>query len=65
MRYHSDNKTAHLNALEQKEDITPKRSRHQEITNFRAEIHKMRTKSIYFSESKIGSLKKSVRLTNP
>jgi hypothetical protein len=35
---------AHLKALEQKEVNTPKRSRRQEITKFRAEINQVETK---------------------
>jgi hypothetical protein len=37
--------TAHLNALEQKEGNTLKRSRQQEIIKLRAEINQMETKS--------------------
>jgi len=36
--------TAHLNALEQKETNTPKRSRRQEIIKLRAEINQVETK---------------------
>jgi len=36
--------TAHLKALEQKEAITPRRSRRQEIIKFRAEIGQVETK---------------------
>jgi hypothetical protein len=38
--------TAHLKALEQKEAITPKRSRQQEIIKLRAEINQIETKRI-------------------
>jgi hypothetical protein len=36
--------TAHLKALEQKEENSPKRSRHREITELRAEINQVETK---------------------
>ena len=41
---HTSNLTAHLKALEFKEEITPKRSRCKEIIKPRAEINKVKTK---------------------
>ena len=43
-RAYSSNLTAQLNALEQKEADTPKRSRLQEIIKLRAEIDQIETK---------------------
>ena len=43
MRSYTSNLTVHLKALEQKEEITPRRSRWQEITKLRAEINKIKT----------------------
>jgi hypothetical protein len=37
--------TAHLKALEQKEENRPKRSRQQEIIKLKAEINQLETKS--------------------
>jgi hypothetical protein len=43
-RAHTSSLTAHLNALEQKEANSPKRSRLQEIIKLRAEINQVETK---------------------
>ena len=43
-RTYTSSLTAHLKALEQKEAITPKRSRQQEIIKLRAEINQVETK---------------------
>ena len=43
-RAYSSSLTAHLKALEQKEAISPKRSRQQEIIKLRAEINQVKTK---------------------
>ena len=41
---HASDLTAHLKALEQKEEDSPRRSRQQEIIKLRAEINKIETK---------------------
>jgi hypothetical protein len=43
-RAYTSSLTAHLKALEQKEENTPKRSRQQEIIKLRAEISQLETK---------------------
>jgi hypothetical protein len=43
-RSYTSNLTAHLIALEQKEENTPKRSRWQELIKLRAEINELETK---------------------
>jgi hypothetical protein len=43
-RSHTSNLTAHLEALEQKEANTPKRSRQQAIIKLRDEMNKLETK---------------------
>ena len=43
-RSYTNNLTAHLRALEQKEANSPKRSRRQEIVKLRAEINQIETK---------------------
>jgi hypothetical protein len=43
-RTYTNRLTAHLEALEQKEANSPKRSRRQEITKLRAEINQVETK---------------------
>jgi hypothetical protein len=43
-RSYTDNLTAFLRALEQKETNSPKRSRRQEIVKLRAEINQIETK---------------------
>jgi hypothetical protein len=43
-KYHTSNLTLPLEALEQKETNTPKRSRGQEIVKFRAEINQLEIK---------------------
>jgi hypothetical protein len=43
-RYHTNNLTTHLKALEQKEGNTSKRSRSQETVKLRAEINQVETK---------------------
>ena len=53
------NLRAHLKALEQKEEITPQRSRWPEVIKLRVEINKIQT------NKKVGSLGKWTRLTNP
>jgi hypothetical protein len=45
-RAYTSSLTAHLNALEQKEANSPKRSRRQEIIKLRAEINQVKTKRI-------------------
>ena len=53
--------TAHLNALEQKEENTPKWSTQQEIINLRTEINQVETKRSTWKPTKprVGSLRKS------
>jgi hypothetical protein len=48
--------TAHLKALEQKEEISPKRSRQQEIIKLRAEITKWKQKELYKESTKPGTV---------
>jgi hypothetical protein len=62
-RSHSSSLTAHLNALEQKEANTPKRSRRQEIIKLRTEINHVKTKKLSKESTKTGagSLRKSTR----
>ena len=62
-RSHSSSLTAHLNALEQKEANTPKRSRRQEIIKLRTEINHVKTKKLSKESTKpgAGSLRKSTR----
>ena len=62
-RSHSSSLTAHLNALEQKEANTPKRSRMQEIIKLRTEINHVKTKKLSKESTKTGagSLRKSTR----
>jgi hypothetical protein len=43
-RYYTNNFTAHLRAIEQKEANSPKRSRRQEIVKIRAETNQVETK---------------------
>jgi hypothetical protein len=43
-RYYTNNFTAHLRAIEQKEANSPKRSRRQEIVKIRAEINQIEKK---------------------
>jgi hypothetical protein len=43
-RAYTSSLTAHLKALEQKEENSPKRSRQQEIIKLRAEINQVETK---------------------
>ena len=43
-RAHTSSLTTHLNALEQKETNSPKRSRRQEIIKLRAEVNQVETK---------------------
>ena len=43
-RSYTNNLTAHQRALEQKEVISPKRSRRQEIVKLRADVNKIETK---------------------
>ena len=45
-RSHTNNFTAHLKTLQQKEANTPKRSRQQETVKLRAEINQLETKRI-------------------
>ena len=44
IRPYSSSLTAHLETLEKKESISPKRSRLQEIIKFRAQINQVKTK---------------------
>jgi hypothetical protein len=43
-RSYTNNLTAHLRALEQKEENSPKKSRRQEIVKLRGEINQIETK---------------------
>jgi hypothetical protein len=45
-RAYTNSLTTHLKALEQKEAITPKRSRQQEIIKLGAEINQVKTRTI-------------------
>jgi hypothetical protein len=47
--------TAHLNALEQKEANSPKRSRWQEIIKLRAEINQVETNRTIQRSTKLGA----------
>ena len=62
-RAYTSSLTAHLKALEQKEENSPKRSRQQEIIKLRAEIHQvdLYKKDLYKESTKpgAGSLRKS------
>jgi hypothetical protein len=63
-RAHFSNMTKLLKALEQKEAISPKRSRQQEKIKFRGDITKVEKKKKLFKEStkrEAGSLRKSTR----
>jgi hypothetical protein len=51
---HTSSLIAHLNALEQKETNTPKRSRWQEIMKLKAEINRVETKRLYKESTKSG-----------
>ena len=60
--------TAHLKALEKKEADSPRRSRRLEISKLRSEINKIETQKKIQKKStkqKVGSWRKSTRLTNP
>jgi hypothetical protein len=58
--------TAHLEALEQEEANTPKRSRRQEIIKFRIVINQVETKrTIQRNKKSRSSLRKSIRYINP
>jgi hypothetical protein len=46
-RSHTGNLTAHLKALEQKEEITLKGNKWQEIIKLRSEINNMETKMLW------------------
>jgi hypothetical protein len=46
LRSYTNNLTAYLRALEQKEATSPKRSRRQEIVKLRAKINKIEGKKI-------------------
>jgi hypothetical protein len=61
-RAHTSSLTAHLEALEQKEANSLKKSRQQEIIKLRAEINQLETK-LYKESIKpgAGSLRKSTR----
>jgi hypothetical protein len=56
-RSYTDNLTAHLKALEQKEANTPKRSRWQKIIKLSIEINQLQAKSC--------SLRKTIKKINP
>jgi hypothetical protein len=62
-RFYTNNLTAHLRAVEQKEANSPKRSRRQEILKLRAEISQMKQRKQYkeSTKPKVGSLKESTR----
>jgi hypothetical protein len=63
-RAYTSSLTAHLKVLEQKEAISPKRSRQQEKIKFRGDITKVEKKKKLFKEStkrEAGSLRKSTR----
>ena len=62
-RAHTSSLTAHLEALEEKEANSPKRSRRQEIIKLRAEINQVETKELLKETTKpgAGSLRKSTR----
>ena len=60
---YTNNLTAQLKALEQKEANSPKRRRQQEIVKLRAKINQMQTKKTIQQSTKpeAGSLKESTR----
>jgi hypothetical protein len=63
-RTHISSLTVHLNAPEQKEANSPKRSRLQEIIKLRTEINQVEKKKELFKEStkaKDGNLRKTTR----
>jgi hypothetical protein len=62
-RAYTSSLTTHLNALEQKEANSPKRSRQQEIIKLRPEINQVETKELFKESTKLGagSLRKSTR----
>jgi hypothetical protein len=62
-REYTSSLTAHPKALQQKEANSPKRSRRQEIINFRPKINQVKMKSTIqrINETKGGSLRKSTR----
>ena len=53
-RAYTSNLTGHLEALEQKEANTPKRSRQQEIIKLRAEINQIQQRKLYIESRKPG-----------
>jgi hypothetical protein len=55
-RSYTNNLTAHLRALEQKEANSPKRSGRQEIVKHRTKINKIKTKKMILRISKIQEL---------
>lgn len=65
----SSNLIAQLKALEQKHEITPTKSKQKEIIKLAAEINKIGTKERNTKnktmKQEAGSLRKSVKLTNP
>jgi hypothetical protein len=62
-RAHISSLTTHLKALEQKEANSPKRSRQQELIQFRGKINQVETKELFKKSTKggAGSLRKSTR----
>ena len=62
-RAYTSSLTAHIEALELKEENSPKRSRQQEIIKLRAEINKWKQKELFKESTKpgAGSLRKSTR----
>ena len=62
-RVYNSSLTAHLEALELKEENSPKRSRQQEIIKLRAEINKWKQKELFKESTKpgVGAFRKSTR----
>jgi hypothetical protein len=62
-RYHTNNLTAHLSTLKQKETNTSRRSRWQEIVKLRAEINQIEIKRTIqrINKTKASSLRKSTK----
>jgi hypothetical protein len=62
-RAHTSSLTKHLEALEQKEANSPKRSRRQEIIKLRGEVNQVETRRTIqrINQRVAGSLRKSTR----
>ena len=62
-RAHTSSLTTHVKALEQKEANSPKRSRQQELIQFRGKINQVETKRTIqrINQTGAGSLRKSTR----